>query len=329
MSLTASLSVTLLGPTDGRSVAAPRLSALVNLLRELGVATQVVTQPAQLAIADAPGPRIVIIDGLSSAEYDVPYLIAVLRAHRRMGIIVVVDDHAQRLQAVRAGADLGWLFPIRADALRIEIQALAVHYAAPARPEAAAAPVPVVSSGTEAAPATDAERNVVYLKAAGAEPVSDRETRMAREPTPGQPLAVVRTAGRKSDTPARSNADWRLTYRGWMLIAPNEKSVPLTLTERTFVMSLFRHPDRRLSYETWKRSRVDETDTVHSLTAMVYRLRRKCALAGMRLPLRVEHGRGYQFVESCEIDDGVPPPEIARATSASALPHTPLATGRG
>lgn len=111
MSLVTTFTVTLLGLASGGAAAALRLSSLMTMMREVGATIQVVTQPAQLAFLEPLGAQIVLIDGLRSAEFDVPYLIGLLRAHRCMGIIVLVENHAQRLQAVGAGADLGWICP--------------------------------------------------------------------------------------------------------------------------------------------------------------------------------------------------------------------------
>lgn len=190
-----------------------------------------------------------------------------------------------------------------------------------------------MSTGTP--PAAGAEHNVVYLRMAGdGGAAAGRTERGVQDPVPAMPLPMVRapSAGPKLRIPAQAAPAWQLIYRGWTLKAPNKRSVPLTSGERTFLAALFGNPHRQLSYEDWKGFRADAEDeayTVHSLTATVYRLRRKCALAGMRLPLRAEYGRGYQFIAPCVIEDGAFEPESRpEVAGAPVSRRTPFATGQ-
>ena len=96
---------------------------------------------------------------------------------------------------------------------------------------------------------------------------------------------------------APATGDWQLTGDGWILRAPNNREIPLTGAERTFVQSLFERRGDAVDRDSL--ARVLGSDPAyfdpHRLDSLVNRLRRKFANAGLRLPLRAIRGVGYAF----------------------------------
>jgi len=256
-----------------------RSAALLKLAGTLDArryAATVAMYPAALAESAMGAPAgLLVIDCLEHADYDVCHLIALMRSHRDMGIAVWVDNHEQRLRATAAGADLGLRPPIAPAVFRACLQELSEHYARAGHPagQAAADGMPsraVRTSGTRAA-GTDGRR-----QAAAGFPQAGPSGWIDRKPV------------------------WRLSPKDRTLEAPSGMKTALTPWEGRFLAALFAHPRHRLAYEALKEE--GRAAPPRTLPTLVSRLRRKCRESCMDLPLQVERGVGYVFLEAGSIE---------------------------
>jgi len=96
-------------------------------------------------------------------------------------------------------------------------------------------------------------------------------------------------------------ATWRLTAPPRRLVDPQERALPLTLTEWQFISLLLLAPNRVLTFEQWQDTSLrDGLRQSHNVAVLVSRLRRKAAHRGIKLPLQAVRGVGYTFTEPCE-----------------------------
>ncbi|MBJ2157942.1 response regulator transcription factor [Variovorax sp. IB41] len=94
-----------------------------------------------------------------------------------------------------------------------------------------------------------------------------------------------------------SGAGWRLTEGDWMLCDPEGKTLKLTSNERGFLALLMRSHGGVVSRNDLLAGLEGEAGALDPkrLDVIASRLRRKSEQAGMRLPLHVVRGAGYQF----------------------------------
>lgn len=88
---------------------------------------------------------------------------------------------------------------------------------------------------------------------------------------------------------------WSLSADGWVVIAPNGTTLPLTAQERAFLVRLWQCVGEAVSREELAialDSDPYEYD-FHRLDTLVSRLRRKASDIGLTLPLRAVRGTGY------------------------------------
>lgn len=105
-------------------------------------------------------------------------------------------------------------------------------------------------------------------------------------------LPVTRAAAPSTATP------WRLEANGWLLVAPDGQSVPLTTPEHDLLAALMHETDRPITRDdliSVLTRNVYDFDP-HRLEMMVHRLRRKVKKqTGQTLPLLTVRGTGYLF----------------------------------
>lgn len=96
---------------------------------------------------------------------------------------------------------------------------------------------------------------------------------------------------------------WQLSDDGWHLLAPDRRSVPLNLQERSMLACLFANAGHLVAH----RDILDAIEVVadnfdrHRLEILIHRLRRKVAgELGLSLPLRSVRGAGYVMVATDE-----------------------------
>jgi two-component system response regulator PhoP len=92
--------------------------------------------------------------------------------------------------------------------------------------------------------------------------------------------------------------EWHLTEGGWVLCAPNGKRLRLSTVERSLVSCLFELRGKVVSRERlFTAISGNAQDFVDSrrIDILVYRIRRKAARAGMKLPLHSVRGAGYML----------------------------------
>lgn len=93
---------------------------------------------------------------------------------------------------------------------------------------------------------------------------------------------------------------WRLSTPPRRLTSPEDRSLPLTLTEWQFISHLFRARGRTLTFAEWQAlSAKDGIRQLHNVAVLVSRLRRKAQRHGVTLPLEAVRGVGYTFTQAC------------------------------
>ena len=121
-------------------------------------------------------------------------------------------------------------------------------------------------------------------------------------------------AGARHDTlQSRHGEHWKLVSRGWVLQAPEGACLPLTTAERALMLCLYKAPGHRGNHQELIRAieaTAEEGKTrdeppeagrsyagpaARRLSVVVSRLRRKCAEAGMPMPIRSLRRMGYEL----------------------------------
>lgn len=114
--------------------------------------------------------------------------------------------------------------------------------------------------------------------------------------SPVQPEKVAPT------TPVTSNTAWKLCKTHWMLITPDEVSIPLTPKEYTLLSRLVAkcgQPVPKAHIIHAFGGDVDDFD-FHRVEVMISRLRRKGkAITGELLPIKALPGFGFSFTANC------------------------------
>lgn len=111
------------------SIGAEFLNLLAGTV-ERGLSITIATHPIELIHAKNSDRaiNILVIDCVESSAFDIPHLISVIRADRHTGIIVLVENHIQRMKALAAGADLAMRLPLEMDRFLLEVREIAGYY---------------------------------------------------------------------------------------------------------------------------------------------------------------------------------------------------------
>lgn len=136
----------------------------------------------------------------------------------------------------------------------------------------------------------------------------------AAEPiVPAQPNHLSASDARMNaiDTSAASAGGWRLTSKGWALMAPTGQMLSLTTAERSLLLRFANAPDKRLSRDSLSQD-MTTGDGAESdrrgrfVDVMISRMRRKAAAQRVRLPIKAVHGWGYMFTSDLLVDTDIP-----------------------
>ncbi|MBU4610515.1 response regulator transcription factor [Achromobacter sp. GG226] len=106
------------------------------------------------------------------------------------------------------------------------------------------------------------------------------------------------------DASASRQRQWWLTTDDWVLVSPSGVQLDLSQGERSLIASFAEAAGDVVSRDAIARAidgaaragEAGESGT-HRISMVVSRLRKKAARAGVRLPLRVVRGTGYEFYE--------------------------------
>lgn len=113
--------------------------------------------------------------------------------------------------------------------------------------------------------------------------------------------ATLHSLGRRLHaTPSPGTPGWRLDANGWRLLAPNDRTVELTRTERSVLSQLLAAEGETVDREALIASLTPDVFDFdpHRLETLIHRLRSKVrAATGLQLPLRAVHGVGYVMAQ--------------------------------
>lgn len=105
-----------------------------------------------------------------------------------------------------------------------------------------------------------------------------------------------------------SSSAWRLTSKGWALMAPTGQTLSLTTAERSLLLRFAHEPDKRISRDAQSPETLAMGETSESerrgrfIDVMISRMRRKAAAQRVRLPIKAVHGWGYMFTADLLVD---------------------------
>lgn len=113
------------------------------------------------------------------------------------------------------------------------------------------------------------------------------------------------------ESSAAASGGWRLTSKGWGLMAPTGQTLSLTTAERSLLLRFAHAPDKRLARDTLSADMAggDGTDSERRgrfVDVMISRMRRKAAAQRVRLPIKAVHGWGYMFTADLIVDADIP-----------------------
>lgn len=122
---------------------------------------------------------------------------------------------------------------------------------------------------------------------------------IGQTPAAAQPQLAAILAAIERHRPS----DWRLSSHPRRLISPQERFLPLTMSEWHFMQELLRRPEQTLAYEDWQTSRpADLARKARNLAVLVNRLRDKASRLRIALPLESIRRYGYRFAAPCITD---------------------------
>lgn len=136
----------------------------------------------------------------------------------------------------------------------------------------------------------------------------------AEPPAPAAPAPTaapsVGTYAPQFDT-AASTGKWRLTSKGWALMAPTGQMLSLTTAERSLLLRFAHEPDKRISRDAlsvnMSSGEGNESERRgRFIDVMISRMRRKAAAQRVRLPIKAVHGWGYMFTSDLLVDADIP-----------------------
>lgn len=264
--------------------------------------TSIATHPVELlSMASRLGiPKVLIIDCVEHAVYDVLRLISIMRAQRNLGIMVGVHNHRQRLAALNAGADIAFRLPIHPSSFTADVHDLAALYdsadvlpvAESTQPASTATPLRV-----EAPKLVPALANIVHLAS-----VRTERNQEDQEEACAQECPAALPPPQPQPTPIGPGPQWQLVSTRSLLRSPEGASVRLTRQEYDFCKALFDLAPNCLTYQAWAGSGwTSEAGNNKALASIASRLRRKCAQAGLVVPIGVSRGNGYVFLADCGV----------------------------
>jgi len=123
-----------------------------------------------------------------------------------------------------------------------------------------------------------------------------------------QPAPASATDSPQSLDPSTSTlGGWRLTSKGWALLAPSGQTLSLTTAERSLLLRFAHAPDKRisrdaLSPDTVAGENAESDRRGRFIDVMISRMRRKAAAQRVRLPIKAVHGWGYMFTADLLVD---------------------------
>ena len=133
---------------------------------------------------------------------------------------------------------------------------------------------------------------------------------------PAASLSAPATAAAESSPSAAevtvpASGSWRLTSKGWALMAPTGQTLSLTTAERSLLLRFAHEPDKRisrdaLSLDTPAGEGTESDRRGRFVDVMISRMRRKAAAQRVRLPIKAVHGWGYMFTADLIVDADIP-----------------------
>jgi DNA-binding response OmpR family regulator len=114
--------------------------------------------------------------------------------------------------------------------------------------------------------------------------------------------AIIHSVFRRVRGRTQRPPPWRVSEDGWTLYSPEGRFLPLTEAERCVVGQLMASLGECVTRQTMMAALADDPGQYdpHRLDALISRLRRKAAEAGLTLPLRAVRGIGYVFSASAQ-----------------------------
>ncbi|MVW78009.1 winged helix-turn-helix domain-containing protein [Bordetella sp. 02P26C-1] len=118
---------------------------------------------------------------------------------------------------------------------------------------------------------------------------------------------------------ASSTGKWRLTSKGWALMAPTGQMLSLTTAERSLLLRFAHEPDKRISRDALSADLAsgegpESERRGRFIDVMISRMRRKAAAQRVRLPIKAVHGWGYMFTSDLLVDADIPDLEDVTAS---------------
>lgn len=134
------------------------------------------------------------------------------------------------------------------------------------------------------------------------------------------PVTAPDAAYASAESVPSPSGGWRLTSKGWALMAPSGQTLSLTTAERSLLLRFAHEPDKRISRDalsldtaTGEGSEGDRRGRF--IDVMISRMRRKAAAQRVRLPIKAVHGWGYMFTADLLVDADIPDFEGTMADS--------------
>src|SRR5690606_31612663 len=139
------------------------------------------------------------------------------------------------------------------------------------------------------------------------EPLHAMSTEQAAALTMPATLAAAGGPPSAESVAAPNTGSWRLTSKGWALMAPSGQTLSLTTAERSLLLRFAQAPDKRLSRDALSPDSItgenpDSDRRGRFIDVMISRMRRKAAAQRVRLPVKAVHGWGYMFTADLLVD---------------------------
>jgi len=224
--------------------------------------------PAELYRLTGQSPQSICVLDASRHDGQVLALIAQLRRVCSIGIVVIVDPtHFEvRVNALLIGADACLATPVEPRELAALMLGVSRRLSCTRAPEFVTEAWRTTSAGLEAMP----------------NPVHEAESA---------------AAGQRSG--------WALIESGWVLVSPEALRLELSRSERALMLAMAERHDTVMSREVLlammdgKSGDGDDNDacSAHRISMLLSRMRKKARKVGMRLPIRVVRGQGYELIE--------------------------------
>lgn len=226
-----------------------------------------------LADVSKSAPRfrrpIFIFDSLHCTEFDLVRLVTLMLADPGVGVLVVASDLKNFSGVARHKHDEWLSWPLRTEELQSKLRHL-------------------INCGSPQFPEELCKTQLDWEKQCADASKRDSKRRADR---------AMSSLESSTKTPAarRVAKKWRLKKSGWILVAPDERIIRLSLLERQLFELMLSASNRRMSYDSWSMAVGD--DSIRTLREVVARLRRKAEEIGLRMPIRAERQTSYVFCE--------------------------------